>query len=437
MVKEISRYLSRNVYPFHMPGHKQNPLFFPPHLQSLDLTEIPGMDVLSSATGIIQKMQDRIASFYHADASFFLVNGSSAGVMAAVCYAATVADLIMMPRNAHVSAYNALGLSDMLPRYIMPEISLDGLAGGISPALFNDMPHGAAVLIVSPTYEGFVSDISAIAHRVHEKNGIVIVDEAHGAHFPFHKGFPASALENGADIVVNSFHKTLPALSQTAALHVKKERIDVKRLQFFVNAMQTSSPSYMFMASTDYMLQLLWDSPTLFDEYFERLCRLRASLASFGLLGKERIGKDAVFDVDIGKLLFSVENARDIAEILSKKYQVQMEMAAGQHMLGMTSVADTNEGFQLLEHAIKSLKIKPPTKIFPCLFSPPEAAITPYEALRQPSKKMPLENATGKISAQLIAEYPPGIALIAPGERIPQDICHFTKKMSHILVVDN
>ena len=435
MYKEISNY--GDIYPFHMPGHKRNPLFLPPNLLNLDLTEIPGLDVLSSSTGIIQEMQDRIADFYNADSSFFLVNGSSAGVMAAICYSSTITDCVIIPRNAHVSAYNALGLCNILPKYVMPEITFDGLAGGIFPEFFDNMPHGAAVVIVSPTYEGFVSDISAIAKRVHEKNGILIVDEAHGAHFPFHNGFPASALENGADVVINSFHKTLPALSQTAVLHVKGGRVNAERLKFFVNAMQTSSPSYIFMAATDYMLRLLWDSPVFFDEYFERLNAAREALAGFGLSGKERVGKDAVFDIDVGKMLFSVQNAEKVAEVLAEKYRVQMEMAACQHMLVMTSVADTNEGFRLLENAIKSLDIKPPTKTTPPLLFSPEVVITPYEALRQPSKKIAWENAAGKISAQLVAEYPPGITLIAPGERIPQNFCQFPRKSSHVLVVDN
>ena len=437
MYKNIESYLARGVYPFHMPGHKRNAAFLPNDLLRLDMTEIPGMDVLSSPTGFIKALQNDIATFYGADESLFLVNGSSAGVVAAVCYAAAVADKLIIPRNAHASMYNGLALSDILPEYILPEITSDGLAGGICPDIFEQLPQRSAVLVVSPTYEGFVSDIAAIAEKVHAQNGLLIVDEAHGAHFAFHDGFPSTALENGADIVINSFHKTLPALSQTAVLHVKKDRVDIERLKFFVNAMQTSSPSYIFMTATDYMLRMLWERPAFFDEYFARLVEIRASLAAYGLSGKEQIGKDAVFDMDIGKLLFSVDNAEKTAEILAEKYFVQMEMAAQRHMLAMTSVADTNEGFQRLEDAIKATcaAIRMDDVKYHS-FVAPEIILSPYEALRTPSKSILWEEAVGKISAQLVVDYPPGIAIVAPGERIPVHFHQVPKKSPYIRVVD-
>jgi len=427
-----------------MPGHKRNKEFMPPDLLRLDITEVPGMDVLFNATGILKEMQDNIAAFYKADSSFFLVNGSSSGVVAAVCYAHAQGKPLIIPRNAHVSVYNGLVLCGGLPQYIMPCFTPDGLAGGVCSSAFDDMPHGAAAFVVSPTYEGFVSDIAAIAQKVHARGGILIVDEAHGAHFTFHQNFPKSAMEDGADIVITSFHKTLPALSQTAALHVSHKRVDAERLKFFVNAMQTSSPSYMFMSAADYMLNMLWARPCFFENYVQRLNALRASLATtdgaIKLSGRERIGDNAIFDVDEGKLLFTTPtDAETISKTLAAGHKIQMEMAAGQHMLAMTSVADTDEGFARLKLAINELNktlTASPHETPPPPYIMPEIVISPQEALRSPTKKIPWETAHGRISAQIITRYPPGIALVAPGERIPQDVCRFFSQGDYVRVVD-
>ncbi|MCL2286022.1 MAG: aminotransferase class I/II-fold pyridoxal phosphate-dependent enzyme [Firmicutes bacterium] len=440
MYKQISDYLAKDIYPFHMPGHKRNPQFMPPYLLELDMTEIPGMDVLSSPTGIIKELQENIAEFYGADHSFFLVNGSSAGVLAAVCAACTDGETIIVPRNAHTSVYNAMVMSGAVPKYVMPEITVDGLAGGIAPSAFDNMPKGAAVLVVSPTYEGFVSDISAIADRVHSKGGVLIVDEAHGAHFPFHDKFPASALSHGADIVIQSFHKTLPAPSQCAVLHIKDKNVDINRIKFYTNTVQTSSPSYILMAVCDYMLRQLWQQPKLFEDYFHRLETIRASLpganssTALRLSGAERIGENAIFDVDPGKLLFTSHSGISVNEITSHMtngYKVQPEMAVRRHILAMTSVADTDEGFRRLKTAIDGLNAKLPVVCADNLphepFFMPEIVVPPRQAVNMPSRRVPWEDAAGQISAQLIAQYPPGIAIVAPGECIPPGLPRYAE----------
>ena len=439
MYQQIKSYLSKDIYPFHMPGHKRNTRFFPPNLQPLDLTEIPGMDNLAAPTGIIETLQQDMAAFYGADHSFLLVNGSSAGIIAAVCATCTDGSPLAAPRNAHTSVYNAMVMSGAVPHYIMPCLTPDGLTGGLSPAALDNIPQGAAVLVVSPTYEGFVSDIAAIAACVHDKGGVLIVDEAHGAHFPFSPAFPASALSQGADVVVQSLHKTLPAPSQCAVLHVKGHRVDVKKLKFFINTVQTSSPSYILMSVCDYMLRMLWREPAHFETYLQKLENLRGSLpgersgAALRLSGFERVGAHGIYDIDPGKLLFTAHSnidAETIANIMAADHKVQMEMAAGRHILAMTGVADTNEGFERLAAAIDALNgalsslqggaeaIQGLKKPAPPFFLP-EMVIPPRQAVNLPSKTIPWEAAAGQVSAQLIAQYPPGIALVAPGERIP------------------
>ncbi|MCL2225617.1 MAG: aminotransferase class I/II-fold pyridoxal phosphate-dependent enzyme [Defluviitaleaceae bacterium] len=433
MHKEIEDYLTRGLYPFHMPGHKRNAKFFPTHSNMLDLTEIPCMDVLSSPRGIIKNFQKKIAEFFFAEESFFLVNGSSSGIIAALCAVFSDAEKkrpLFAARNSHVSFYNGLVFCGAKPTYFMPEITADGLAGGVSPKPFDDIPQGAVVFLVSPTYEGFVSDIAAIAQKVHAANGILIVDEAHGAHFPFHERFPKSAMQLGADISINSLHKTLPAISGCAVLHANSARVDLSRLKFFINAMQTTSPSYMLMASCDFMLEKLWREPHLFEEYVTRLDNFRQELSgetgTLRLIGRERIGENAIFDMDDGKLLFAsntcADSAEEIAEIFAQKYKLQFEMAKGNHLLAMTSVADTAEGFARLNTAAREYGAtcrtactKPATAPSPTL---PEIILTPRQAAQSQTETIPAGHATGRISAEIIADYPPGIAKIVPGERI-------------------
>ena len=434
MYNEIKSYLTQDIYPFHMPGHKRNQAFLPPNLLELDMTEISGMDILSSPEegGIIHRLQTDIATFYGASQSFFMVNGSSGGILAAVCAMATNSNIVV-PRNAHTSVYNALALSGATPMYILPQITCEGLAGGIAPHALDNIPQGATVLVVSPTYEGFVSDIGEIASVVHKKNGILIVDEAHGAHFPFHPVFPQSAITLGADIVVQSFHKTLPALGQTAVLHVgKNSQIDINRLKFYVNAVQTSSPSYILMSVCDFMLLKLWSEPFWFNDYVTRLEALRAALP----LSNVKKGQHAIHDIDIGKILLPVNNGHEIAKIMSQKYKVEVEMAMDNHILAMTSVADTDEGFARLVSAVEGVSpllcmgLSTPQPVRSLAL--PDMVLTPKQAINSPTKKIPWQKAAGHISAQLVAKYPPGIAIVAPGERVPLGL---PPLQDHILVV--
>jgi len=425
MYEHVQAFLNEDIYPFHMPGHKRNPLFLPPDLLSLDITEIPNMDVLSRPTGILKDFQHALGAFFCASCkdgeSFFLVNGATAGIVASVCAVCGEGDVLFTARNAHKSVYNGAVLSGAVPMYFLPQMREDGLAGAVPPVVFDAMPQGAAAYIVSPTYEGFTSDIAEIARKVHEKDGILIVDEAHGAHFPFNGAFPPSAIAQGADIAVNSLHKTLPAPGQCAVLHVQGNRVNREKLRFYLNAMQTSSPSYMMMAAADYTLQMLWADPRHFENYVAKLRTLRENLAACAstltLLETD----------DIGKLLFRIDeraSADTIAAVFAGTYKIQVEMAQGRHILAMTGVADTDEGFARLLSAVRGVscgKKTPPQgrSLSSSMGALPNVACTPREAVQGASEVVPLSRAAGRICAELIAPCPPGIALVAPGERIP------------------
>jgi lysine decarboxylase len=403
------------------------------------------MDVLSEPTGCLRDMQENLAAFFGADESFFLVNGSTAGIVAAVCAVCKDGDTLYAARNGHASMYSGMALAGAVPEYFYPQIRPDGLPGAVSPDVFDRMPRGAAAFIVSPTYEGFVSDIAAIAARVHERDGILIVDEAHGAHFPFHKAFPPPAISQGADITVNSLHKTLPAPGQTAVLHVRGRRADRARLRFYINAVQTSSPSYILMGAADYALKILWKNPALFDDYVKRLFLLREKLSggTCGQFARRLINLlPCEKGDDPSKLLFACKPgfAQHISEVLANEHKIQTEMAWGNHILALTSAADTNEGFTRLINAVQAVNArgatlpagttftasreaqstgKHPPAPPDCAGGIPEVIFPPRAALQLPAETVPVSEAAGRISAELIAPCPPGIALLAPGERIP------------------
>lgn len=448
MYNYIQDYLQKGNYPFHMPGHKRNPMFFPQGLFALDITEIAGMDVLHNPKGIIRDFQEVIADFYGAHESFLLVNGSSAGVVAAINAVTDKDTPVYAARNGHSSMYHALALAGAAPVYLLPETTPDGLSGGIVPESLDNIAKGAVVFVVSPTYEGFVSDIKEIAARVHSQGGVLIVDEAHGAHFKFHDAFPVSALDMGADIVVQSFHKTLPALGQMAVLHVKGAGIDTARLRFFLRTVQTTSPSYMMMGQLDYMLKMLWKRPEIFETYVKRLKELRRALSpssvqAISLVGRETVGSHGIFDIDASKLLFRINMYQDASEIslmLSEIYHVELEMARCFHMLAMTSVADTDDGFQRLWGSIGALNIRLESQLDVVataakaskLAYAHDVVMTPADVLRHKSEQIPWENAPGRIAAEVVAAYPPGVAVVAPGERIPDGL---PKLMEFVRVV--
>ena len=242
LIHRLKRYERSDMYPFHMPGHKrlkggaeyetwfQNGMAFPNPFE-VDITEIDGFDNLHHAEGILKKSMEWAAGLYGADRTWYLINGSTAGLLSAVCGCVPPGGRILMGRNCHKAAYHGVYLHQLQTSYVYPQSTGEwGIQGGILPEdvekSLKEQPDIRAVLIVSPTYDGIVSDVKEIARVVHQAGLPLIVDEAHGAHFRYSEVFPQSALELGADVVIQSVHKTLPSLTQTAVLHMKCNRSD-------------------------------------------------------------------------------------------------------------------------------------------------------------------------------------------------------------------
>ncbi|MDR1540880.1 MAG: aminotransferase class I/II-fold pyridoxal phosphate-dependent enzyme [Clostridiales bacterium] len=432
----LDSYLKMDIYPFHMPGHKRNPKFLNEAMLFRDVTELSHTDNLYEPSGLIKEAHKRVALAVGSDESAFLTNGSTSGIIAAIAGSCGENDEIIMSRNCHRSALSALVISGAKPVYIYPESFSFGFCGGADPsqiaALFTSHPKAKAVFITSPTYEGLVSDIASISKTAHENGAVLIVDEAHGAHFPFHACFPKPALALGADIVVNSAHKTLPALTQAAAIHRKGLRADWEKIKFYLKAVQTSSPSYILMSSTESLYRRLTEERDIMNSYASLLEEAREAIEGAGgpnILGRELIGKNGVFDMDSGKIILAgVASGFEIERILRDEYKAQLEMSSVGYALAMTSPADVKAGFDRLVDGVRGIGAKKAGKSAASqaeswqpesFFSGKvDSAFTLREAVAMPSEEACVLESEGRICVEFYAEHPPGIPVAAPGERL-------------------
>ena len=445
--RELYQYGRGEVYPFHMPGHKrQAPTPYLTDPWKEDITEITGFDNLHHAEGILKEAQEYGAKIFRAKRTWFLINGSTAGLLAAVSACTSPGGKLLMARNCHKAVYHAAYLRQLKTEYLYPsrEKTL-GMNGGICPedvesALKKD-PDIQAVLITSPTYDGILSDVKRIAQAAHSHGIPLIVDEAHGAHLPFHPVFPQSALYLGADLVIQSLHKTLPALTQTAVLHRQSDLVPDERLERFLGIYQTSSPSYVLMASITACLRYLEeDGGQAFDRYVSRLefCRRKLSqMKNLYLPGRELRGQGEIFDLDPSKILISGLGSGMEGPVLHRtlreKYGLEMEMEAPGYVLALTGVMDTEEGFDRLAEALKEIdaglslnrrgagkRSTPFFEKYPEELRPGQA-MTIARAMEAESEEMELEDSTGEISGEFAYLYPPGIPVLAPGEEISRE----------------
>ena len=458
---KLKNYSDSDYYAFHMPGHKRNlDLMDGTSPYRIDITEIDGFDDLHHAEGILKEAQERAAEVYHADETHFLVNGSTVGILSAILGTTEKGDSILVARNCHKSVYHAIYLNELDPVYLYPKFDTElGLSTEIDAAdvqkALEEHPGIRAVMIVSPTYDGVVSDIEKIAEIVHEAGCLLIVDEAHGAHFGFDPYFPKSANMYGADLVINSLHKTLPALTQTALLHVNGERVNRRKVKRYLDMLQTSSPSYILMASIDACIHLLEQTQmqkcSIFKEYAAHIDNLREELKKLKYL--KIIRTENTDRYDRSKFVISVKHApissHELYERLLHDYHLQMEMLAGTYVLAMTTVGDTQEGLDRLRDALLAIDAELDAKLksgsgqeqkpmqmtdtdLPLSGRQPslEKVWTIAGAVKcrdvVPSRKGKIEtcsfaDSVGYISLEYAYLYPPGSPLIVPGERITQE----------------
>lgn len=437
---KLKKYSKSGVYPFHMPGHKRNPMLCDGTMPyEIDLTEIDGFDNLHNAEGCILEVQNLAERLYNVKKAFLLVNGATGGILSAVRAMANRGDKVLVARNSHKSVYNALELCGLTPKYIVPKVDKEfGINCSITPSQAEkaivENPDAKLLIITSPTYEGVVSDIKEICRIAHLHNVMVLVDEAHGAHFPFSKSFPSEAVASGADVAVASLHKTLPSLTQTALLLTSNESF-INSLAENLAIFETSSPSYIFMSAIEKCLEFC-ENASAFDEFIKRLNSFNEKCKSLKKIkvlcyGNDEVKNHRFFDFDISKITVSVRgldiNGTQLAEILRNDFKIEPEMVCSDYVLLISTVCDTDEGFARLINALQIIDSKCSVKeLNACRYSitMPKIAVKPCECSGKDGEFCLLEHSIDKISLEYVWAYPPGIPIIAKGEIITQDIAN-------------
>jgi arginine decarboxylase len=435
---KLKKYSKSGVYPFHMPGHKRNTALSDGTMPyEIDLTEIDGFDNLHNAESCILEVQNLAEKLYNVKKAFLLVNGATGGILSAVRAMTNRGDKVLVARNSHKSVYNALELCGLTPKYIVPKVDKEfGINCSITPSqaekAIRENPDAKLLIITSPTYEGAVSDIKEISRIAHLHNVSVLVDEAHGAHFPFSDSFPVEAIQCGADVAVASLHKTLPSLTQTALLLTSNEEL-INPLAENLAVFETSSPSYVFMSSIEKCLDFCKNTKA-FDEYIIRLnsfgekCR---ELKNIKVLccGNDNIKNHNFFDFDISKITVSVKglniNGVQLADKLRNDFKIEPEMVCSDYVLLITTVCDTDDGFARLVNALQIIDSECSVKELNynnLLLSQPRIALNPCDCSGKSGDFYLLKNSINKISLEYVWAYPPGIPIVAKGEVITQEI---------------
>ena len=454
LLSQLQRSARSNTAPFHTPGHHKGNAI-PEILKSWlgesvfqgDLPELPELDNLFAPEGIIHHAQALAADAWGADRTYFLTNGSTAGILAAILTVCNPGDAVVVPRNVHRSVISGLILSDAHPVFVMPRYDDDldvvhSIEVSDLKAILDTNPTTKAIVIVSPTYYGVCSDIGSIAQLAHDRDLLLIVDEAHGAHFGFHPALPKSALFYGADLVIQSTHKTLSAFTQASMLHQQGTRINIDRLSQSLALVQSSSPNYLLLASLDAArMQMATQGEQLLGLAIDRVNQVRSQLK---MIPRLRLLNHTLNHATIDPLRLTVNlknlnlNGFLADEILHEEYGVTCELPSTQNLTFIFTHGTTNqdcdrliEGFQQLVNRSPTPKVEDanpvqsialqtplPTGDLGESFTPPH--LSPREAFFAPTQTCPTYQAIGHLSADLICPYPPGIPLIIPGEIITQ-----------------
>lgn len=461
MEESLRKYTRENIS-FHMPGHKSGKLKLIDDFYGIDVTEVEGTDNLYHPSGILLEAEAEIADIYGSKASFLLVNGSTGGILASI--SAALKNLnsktLIMGRNCHKAVYHAAYLERLEPIYAMPEYHEDYGFYMQTEAmeiqkLLEKQKEAAVVVITSPTYEGIVSDIERIAQLVHGQGGILIVDEAHGAHFSFSRRLPKSAVEQGADLVIHSTHKTLPALTQTGILHLASQRIKPEEVRRQLSIFQTSSPSYIFMTSILKSVRYMNEQRKAYTEQLEKLDQMMTvRMAGSAWLHQKCFSKEEdQRKQDLSRLVFLVDatpekeenykvSGYDLNRRLREKYHIQVEMSGLRHIVAISTIADSEEDILALIRGINALMGEQSPQLreridreksyvsFQLVKEHPKERNL-YEAEHSVGEEVFLCDALGKVSKQFIIPYPPGIPLLVPGEVVTEEKISLLLELVH------
>jgi lysine decarboxylase len=453
-------YVDAGVIPFHTPGHKQGVGmdrafrdFVGDNVLAIDLTQIRGLDDLLQPEGPLIEAQDLAAEVFGAEQTFFLINGSTSGNQCMMMTALNPGEKILVPRNAHKSAMGGLIMSGAFPVYMQPEVDeLLHMDHTVTPEIVRaslaEHPDVKAVYVVSPTYYGVAADLEAIAAIAHDHGVPLLVDEAWGPHFHFHPALPKSAMQSGADMCINSTHKMIGSLSQTAMLHVQGPRIRRDRLKAVYKLFLSTSPNLVLVASLDVARrQMALEGPALLSRTIEIANDARRRLNDIpGIycFGSELEGRPGVFDLDPTKVTITVKElgytGYEAEEILRRRYNVQCELADLFNTLALFTIGTTADAADELVYGVRELaredrpvdifspsgvlerRMKTGTYKLPKI---PPIRLLPREAFLATTEFVPFKKSAGRICAEVITPYPPGIPVISPGEEITPEIIDY------------
>lgn len=447
----ITKYIEKKPAYFRIPGHrferginKRWKDAVGENIFKYDLTEAPMLDDLHNPEGAIKEAQELASEVFGADHSYFLVNGTTCGNEAMIMTTAFQGEQIAIPRNAHKSALMGLIISGAEPLYIMPELSEEwGIQGGIKPEkveeLFRKHPNCKGLMVVNPTYYGICSDLEEIAKICHKNEATLLVDEAHGAHLYFSDKLPKGAIEQGADMCAQSIHKVTGSLTQSSMLQVKSTLVDVEKLEANLHIVQSTSPSYLLMTSLDMARQDLAMNGTEMINHAVTLAEYARTeinkINGIVCLGKEVIGTKGIKDIDLTRLIISAKQLGitgfELSNLLEEQYNVDVELSDYINVLAIVTYANTMEDMKRLIGALQGIaeERKDGLPISNEIFLPkqPDYVISPRQAYFSKSKVVPWEEAKGKIAAEMIAPYPPGIPVIYPGERMTEEVWNYVE----------
>ncbi|MEH7222403.1 aminotransferase class I/II-fold pyridoxal phosphate-dependent enzyme [Bacillus sp. JJ1566] len=443
----LVEHAKKNPTQFHIPGHKKGAGIDPEfrnfigvNALSIDLINIGPLDDLHQPKGIIKQAQDLAAEAFGADHTFFSVQGTSGAIMTMVMAVCGPGDKIIVPRNVHKSVMSAIVFSGAVPIFIHPEIDNQlGISHGITTdsveKALEQHPDAKGLLVINPTYFGIAADLKKIVDIAHSYDVPVLVDEAHGVHIHFHEGLPPSAMQAGADMAATSVHKLGGSMTQSSILNVKEGLVSANRVQSILSMLTTTSTSYLLLASLDVARKrLVTEGHDLIEKTIELANYIRDRINEIDKLycvGREILGSKATFDFDPTKLIISVKDlgitGSDAEVWLREKYNIEVEMSDLYNILCIVTPGDSKKEADLLIEALANLSDEvshfSESRTVPEVLLPdiPVLALSPRDAFYSETEVVPFEESAGRVIAEFIMVYPPGIPIFIPGEIITEE----------------
>jgi lysine decarboxylase len=442
---------------FHTPGHKSGKgiatrfrKFVGPRVFSIDLTTLDEVDSLQNPTGVIKEEQELAAKAAGADRSYFLVNGTTVGNHAMIASSTGPGEKVLIARNCHRSVLTGLIMSGASPVFFQPvfdrdlKLTLNVTFDTVKQAI-DANPGARALLITSPNYYGLCADIEKIIPYAREKGLLVFVDEAHGPHLKFNPKLPKCALDAGADLCVQSTHKIVGGMTQASMLHAKAGRINIDDVTNTLKLLQTTSPSYILMASLDLArMQMATEGKKLLNRTIKLAEEARAAISripGITCFSKDRAKQSGMADMDVTKLTITVADlglsGYHVSQLLNNRFGIQVEMADPFHVLVIVSIGDRQDDLNRLVEALKVISsetglqgaLLPLDKVHPPALNN-IFAMTPRDAFYSDSELVNVNDSAGRVSTEIVTVYPPGIPLLVPGEQISREAIDYLQNMA-------